>query len=736
MDSKILLSQPHRLTSHSFWHEHIPFGMWIIEVVRPHVIVELGTHHGDSFCAFCQAVRELGLQTRCFAVDSWRGDIHTGDYGPEVLSDLRQYHDARYADFSTLLQSTFDAALEKFQAGTIDLLHIDGTHTYEAVKRDFETWLPKMSERGVVLLHDTNVLEGDFGVRKYFDEIRGNYRHFEFLHGYGLGVLLVGDRTTSELKWLTSADGVTTWKIRRFFFQQGERIRLQAQILGLKRTQAELQSYMYENKILAEELSAYQREAEDLRNDLDTIVGSRGWKLLQGLWTFKRLISTKSNRAENTVPELSESPLIVASNKDHNEVSTEESTGKILNTISEMSAPNNDAPPEVFEQLSETTSLTLTDLTPNDDVIALTSKDVRLIAFYLPQFHPIPENDRWWGKGFTEWRNVAKARPNFEKHYQPRLPADLGFYDLRVPETREHQANLASKYGIFGFCYYYYWFGGKRLLERPFDEVLKSKRPDFPFCICWANENWSRRWDGLDHEILIAQNHSPEDDRNFIASLLPAFRDERYIRVDGKPLLLVYRPYLLPNAARTVEIWREKCQHEGLGEIYLAALEEFTSDLWAYGFDAAFEFPPHGLGGENLLNEVRNKNSEYEGIVVDYVKTSQAMIDKPATDYVLFRGVMPSWDNTPRRQNDSLIFLNSSPETYKSWLRKSIELTITRNRGDERIVFINAWNEWAEGAYLEPDNLYGHQYLQATRDAMVIDSRLSNLLKATSTRLP
>src|SRR5215471_1865027 len=218
----------------------------------------------------------------------------------------------------------------------------------------------------------------------------------------------------------------------------------------------------------------------------------------------------------------------------------------------------------------------------------------RIIAFYLPQFHPIPENDRWWGQGFTEWTNVAKARPLFRGHHQPHLPADLGFYDLRVPEVRQEQADMARQYGISGFCYYHYWFHGRRLLSRPFDEVLASGRPNFPFCLCWANENWTRSWDGTDREVLLPQRHSPEDDRAHIEYLLQAFQDMRYVRIDGRPLFLVYRTELLPDPARTAEIWRQRAHVAGIGDLYLARVESFVSDTdpRAIGFDAAIEFAP------------------------------------------------------------------------------------------------------------------------------------------------
>lgn len=351
----------------------------------------------------------------------------------------------------------------------------------------------------------------------------------------------------------------------------------------------------------------------------------------------------------------------------------------------------------------------------------LRGNDVRAIAFYLPQFHPIPENDRWWGKGFTEWTNVTKARPNFEGHYQPHLPADLGFYDLRIPEVREQQAELAAEYGLHGFCYYHYWFGGRRLLELPFNEALSSGRPDFPFCLCWANENWTRRWDGGENEILMAQRHSDEDDRNFIRDLFPAFEDRRYIRINGKPLLIVYRADILPNAERTTVIWREEMKNAGLGEIYLCVAQTCgIADPRPYGFDGALEFPPHGMTVDKLDAPIVKINPNFVGSICDYMLNATSRIHKPKPEYTLFKGVMAGWDNTARRQNNGLAYINSGPDAYEYWLGKAAEHMIANYSGDERLVFINAWNEWAEGAHLEPDRRYGRGYLEATRNVLSV----------------
>ena len=345
-------------------------------------------------------------------------------------------------------------------------------------------------------------------------------------------------------------------------------------------------------------------------------------------------------------------------------------------------------------------------------------EDVRAIAFYLPQFHTIPENDAWWGPGFTEWTNVTRARPKFAGHYQPHLPADMGFYDLRVAQTRGKQAALASAYGIHGFCYYYYWFAGKRLLEMPVEALLASGEPDFPYCLCWANENWTRRWDGADKEVLIAQNPSRADDERLIRDLFQHFRDSRYIRVHGKPLLIVYRIGVLPDVAATAELWRTIARREGIGELYLCAAKTYdTGDPTYYGFDAVVEFPPHGLRTVTMHEQLDLLDPEFRGTVVDY---RQFVVDCMTTrepSYTLHRTVMPGWDNTARRQNQALVFAHASPEVYELWTRE-LAAQARRKPPGERLLFINAWNEWAEGAHLEPDQRFGHQYLAATQRAL------------------
>lgn len=356
---------------------------------------------------------------------------------------------------------------------------------------------------------------------------------------------------------------------------------------------------------------------------------------------------------------------------------------------------------------------------------------LRPIAVVLPQFHPIPENDVWWGKGFTEWTNVTKAKPLFEGHYQPQLPTDLGFYDLRLPAARKAQTDLAKAYGIQGFCYYHYWFNGKRLLHEPIDGMLEQEAMDMPFMLCWANENWTRRWDGKEHEILIKQEYSPEDDKDHMRWLCEnIFADSRYIRVDNKPVFMVYRHNLFPDIQKTLESWRSIATHEfGFKGLYLMVAESFNDQTSpeSIGFDAAVEFSPHAViknkikgptDGRSLFHKIVKSNKIHSEIDFrDFKLGVEQAVKREVPNYKLYRSVTPAWDNTPRKGEKGIVALGSSPDLYEYWLKEMID-TFTPFSKEENFIFINAMNEWAEGNHLEPCNKYGIAYLEATKNAL------------------
>jgi hypothetical protein len=349
----------------------------------------------------------------------------------------------------------------------------------------------------------------------------------------------------------------------------------------------------------------------------------------------------------------------------------------------------------------------------------------RVMAFYLPQFHPIPENDKWWGKGFTEWTNVAKAKPMFRGHYQPHIPADLGFYDLRVPETRIAQAEMAREHGIEAFCYYHYWFAGRRLLERPFNEVLQSGQPDFPFCLFWANETWTGIWHGTPNRILIEQTYPGYDDhRRHFDLLLKAFKDKRYVTVDGKPVFIIYNPSQIPEVIRVTELWREMANKSGLAGLHLVG---YSGDpAWVpqdHGFDASLiqRLPPRRKWVTwrtpwRLLT-VRYQDRfgkpgihRYKKILPDLLTIGSNGRSYPC--------VVPNWDNTPRAGRNGLVLHESTPELFRIHLKKALHI-VQGLIPEQRIIFVKSWNEWAEGNHLEPDLRFGRGYLQVLKEEIV-----------------
>lgn len=351
---------------------------------------------------------------------------------------------------------------------------------------------------------------------------------------------------------------------------------------------------------------------------------------------------------------------------------------------------------------------------------------VRCLAFYLPQFHEIPENNEWWGKGFTEWVNVKKAKPLYRGHDQPRIPGELGYYDLSGSEgleTQRKQITLAKEYGISGFCYYYYWFdNGKRLLEMPLDRHLQDKSLDFPFCLCWANENWTRRWDGGNSEILMPQSYQPGWAEQFMLDMLPYLKDERYIRVNGAPYLLIYHLQDIPQPYKAIHTWRSVARENGIERLHISAVRRTrdASELKLAGdaLDSLTDFPPHLVGWYNIDHDNVRKYSLYRGQIKDYRKVCKLHMDMSKQDYTYFRTVMLEWDNTARKGKDAYVFEDFSFTSFKKWLYYAKRYALRQNRPGEDLVFINAWNEWAEGTYLEPSEPLGRTALESTKEAL------------------
>jgi hypothetical protein len=351
-----------------------------------------------------------------------------------------------------------------------------------------------------------------------------------------------------------------------------------------------------------------------------------------------------------------------------------------------------------------------------------TTLPAKLISYYLPQFYPFKENNEWWGDGFTEWRNSTSARARFDGHHQPHLPLDLGYYDLRLIETMHRQAEMAKKAGVHAWCFYHYRFGDKRLMDVPVNNFLDDPSLDMPFCLMWANENWARTWDGKKNDILIRQNYDPRHDDAMIDDLARHFSDPRYLKVDGKPLYYIYCPSLIPDAKRRIDDWRNLLvKRHNIEATFHMALTYDDTDPRPYGLDGAIEFPPHNSFKKlpSVNDSLQNLDPNFGGEMRRYDDLIKDNLLKEKTEFDLVKCVLPAWDNEPRRTNRGYGFVDCSPSKYEIWLSEAIQYAKDNPIHGESLVAVNAWNEWAEGAHLEPDVHYGSAYLNATARALL-----------------
>lgn len=541
---------------------------------------------------------------------------------------------------------------------------------------------------------------------------------------------------SSMVHCYTSADGYRveydeTENIRRLHagsLETGDLLQLQERLVR------QHSDYRRKENTLRHEALALRQENQSLRQEQGRMQSSRSWRYTRPCRMIMALLRRDKryiydaiqrvrtrvwifrNRARSQYPRLSRfgiEPLYIVVKK-----WLKPALQKIACCILSRSAGDKCEDYQVCAYLS--------DYQENQDFSSF-STEVRAIAFYLPQYHRIPENDRWWGEGFTEWTNTQKAKPLFDGHYQPREPhQDFGYYDLSNLETLKKQAALAKQHGIFGFCFYHYYFHGKRLLEKPIEMLLEHPEIDLRFCVCWANESWTKKWDGADHEILIGQAHSPGDDLCFIRDLSRYLKDPRYIRCGDKPVILVYRPLLLPEPRATFQRWRQYCRDNQIGEIAIWGVRGCFNQDSPMGLedamDAEVEFPPHLTVPFEWISSSKIKNSKLKSPLVNYqslvknILAQESIADR--LTHPIYRTAMLGWDNTSRQKEMGRVFWGFSLAFYYKWLRYNIESVERKFNPDKRFVFINAWNEWAEGTYLEPDKKYGYAAINTTSKAL------------------
>ena len=745
------------------WSGHKYFAYDLLKNLEPGTVVELGTYKGTSFFSFCQAVKDFRLKTRLTAVDTWQGDPHSGFYGEEIYEHFRLIREKYYSSIDIhLIRKTFAEAVKSFDDDSIDVLHIDGYHTYESVRYDFETWLPKVSRNGVILFHDTHERRLDFGVYQLWEELKKKFpQHISFEHSHGLGVIFLNESGNflaqlKKIKFdignyyslfsekekyaslfkltdkLRNEDKKKLEIIQSDFSLYKEQIKILENqvkdkdevILGMDHMIQKIDHLVQDKlKIIQEK----DRQVANSRQKINDIYNSYSWKVTSPLrWAFPKVLKTfyvffpYGTKRWSFVKSLT--LLLINPGKAFTHTSS-------VNIGNVRTASVSDHPGIGHNMTQTKTIIPLQDINfryyeeQKDYSGKLLNPNVKILSYYLPQFHPTPENDEWHGKGFTEWTKVKSAPSLFYGHYQQHIPHnDIGYYILDHPDILKMQAEMMKKAGVHGQIFYHYWFSGKLILKKPAQMLLENKDITMPFCFCWANENWTKRWDGNELDILLKQEYSKEDALNFIQYLIPFFKDPRYIRIDDRPVLFIYRASSFPDFQIYRVIWEKECRRNEIKAPYLVTvLTRSAVNPADYQMDA---------GAERVLHDWTNghvpeiKNNLYQfgllnGSVLDYNEVADFYIEqKESFPFTYFRSLLPIWDNTARYHQDAYLVYDSTPGKFQEWLEALIDYTKNNLPEDRQFILINAWNEWAEGAHLEPDTRHGYGYLNSIGRAL------------------
>jgi hypothetical protein len=762
----------------SAWIGHEKIANFLIKTIKPEIIVELGVHNGFSYFAFCQTVHDQKINTKCFGIDHWKGDYHTGLYEEKVYENVLE-ENKKYNHFSKLIKKDFNSALSDFNDQSIDFLHIDGYHTYDSVKSDFKNWLPKCKKDAIILFHDVNEFKDDFGVWKLFNELKQTYSHHVFPHAHGLGIISLSENKNNLVSFLKSLDEHTNFSTlllkNNDLLSKLEQQSKKFKTLLLKNNDllSKLEQQSKKFKTLNQKLADKDQEIHFLNEEKLKLINSNSYRLTAPIRNIRRIftefifkfsvikkISTKFYLKLN---------LFIYSKKKLYEWSVKNRyfdyrfyNKKYLLNLDSWTAFKffikkgfllNHNPSQKFSTIlyySFNPALQAKKINPliyyffnqlkcinfikkcenliidengyetpeyEPNLIsnsAISHKNVpKIFALFLPGFHEDEFNNEFWGKGFTEWDNLKKNnKPLFLGHKYPLEP--YTYYNLTDEKTIREQCKLAKKSGIDGFSIFLYFFPGNKFplysIVPKLVEILTEE--GLEFCFSWANESWTRRWDGLDQDVLIAQNKelTAKEISSYLERISFFLKQKNYLTIDNKKYFAIYRPDYFNNSNTVVKQIKNELKKEKI-DVHLSAQrthnvpKDFLNESL---YDSITEYPPHLLTDKaNYSFKITNDQTYnvwcYKKFFLSYVN----YINNCKYKKRIFRTIIPSWDNTPRKGRNSNLYVNYSSSNFKNFLSTVISDEMKNNEKD-KVIFINSWNEWGEGANIEPDKNYGY----------------------------